>query len=58
MPDDLAAALSENAAAAAAFDRLDKTGQYALILPLLKATTPETRLARVRKAITKLVENE
>ncbi|WP_260685864.1 YdeI/OmpD-associated family protein [Rhizobium laguerreae] len=37
LPDDLLAALAENAAAGAAFARLDKTGQYAIVLPLLKA---------------------
>lgn len=58
MPDDLAAALAENAAAGAAFARLDKTGQYAIVLPLLKATTPEVRVARLGKAITRLAQAE
>jgi len=35
---------------------LDKSGQYALILPLLKATTPQIRAARLKKAIAKLAD--
>ncbi|MGR9482286.1 YdeI/OmpD-associated family protein [Rhizobium leguminosarum] len=58
LPDDLAAALAENAAAGAAFARLDKTGQYAIVLPLLKATSPEVRVARLGKAITRLARAE
>ncbi|MBB3162254.1 uncharacterized protein YdeI (YjbR/CyaY-like superfamily) [Rhizobium laguerreae] len=58
LPDDLLAALAENAAAGAAFARLDKTGQYAIVLPLLKATTPEVRVARLGKAITRLAQAE
>ena len=54
LPEDFIETLSGNAKAAAAFAVLDKTGQYALILPLLKATTPEIRLARVRKTIARL----
>jgi uncharacterized protein YdeI (YjbR/CyaY-like superfamily) len=58
LPEDLAAALSGNAKAAAAFAALDRTGQYALILPLLKATTPKIRLARVEKAVARLSGDE
>jgi uncharacterized protein YdeI (YjbR/CyaY-like superfamily) len=39
LPSDLAVALTQNERARAAFDQLDKTGQYAVILPVLKATT-------------------
>ncbi|CAN7222245.1 YdeI/OmpD-associated family protein [Pararhizobium sp. LjRoot238] len=56
LPDDVASALGENARAKTAFERLDKSGQYALILPLLKATTPEIRAARLKKAIAKLAD--
>lgn len=56
LPDDVAAALGENARAKTAFEQLDKSGQYALILPLLKATTQEIRAARLKKAIAKLVD--
>jgi uncharacterized protein YdeI (YjbR/CyaY-like superfamily) len=58
LPEELAAALSANAKAATAFAALDKTGQYALILPLLKATTPKIRLARAEKAIARLSGDE
>ena len=53
LPPDLAIALAENQRAATAFERLDKTGQYAIILPVLKAT-PAARLSRIQKAIAKL----
>ena len=43
IPPDLAAALAANADANAAFGRLGKSEQYAMILPLLKARTPATR---------------
>ena len=51
VPPDLAGALEQDPRAAAAFARLDKTRQYAIILPILKATTAEMRSARIRKAI-------
>ncbi|MEV4412559.1 YdeI/OmpD-associated family protein [Catellatospora sp. NPDC049609] len=51
VPDDLAAALAADAAAREFFDRLGKTEQYLVMLPLLKATTAETRTARLRKAV-------
>lgn len=54
LPPDLAAALKKNKRASAAFGQLDKTGQYLVTLPLLKATTPTTRLIRLKQAITKL----
>ncbi|WP_244448061.1 YdeI/OmpD-associated family protein [Neorhizobium vignae] len=58
LPDDLMAALAKNTAAGAAFDKLDKTGQYAVVLPLLKAMTPEIRGARLEKAVAKLEKPE
>ncbi|QNA86228.1 OmdA domain containing protein [Sphingomonas sp. So64.6b] len=51
---DIVAALKDNAPAAAAFERLDKTGRYAVFLPVLKAVTPEIRAARLGKAIARL----
>jgi uncharacterized protein YdeI (YjbR/CyaY-like superfamily) len=54
IPADLAGALEASARARTAFERLDKTGQYALILPVLKATTPAVRQTRLHKAIAKL----
>ena len=43
VPPDLAAALAADARASAAFERLGKSERYAVILPLLKARTPEAR---------------
>jgi uncharacterized protein YdeI (YjbR/CyaY-like superfamily) len=54
LPPDLAAALEQNEPARAAFEQLDKTGRYAVILPVLKATTPAARVLQVRKAIARL----
>jgi uncharacterized protein YdeI (YjbR/CyaY-like superfamily) len=54
VPPDLAAALAQNDRARTAFERLGKTAQYATILPVLKAATPELREVRVRQAIAKL----
>jgi uncharacterized protein YdeI (YjbR/CyaY-like superfamily) len=54
LPPDLAAALEQNERARTAFEQLDKTGQYAIILPVLKATTPAIRVIRLQKAIAKL----
>ena len=53
-PADLAAALKGSPKAAAAFERLDKTARYAVILPLLKATTVKVRAARLEKALASL----
>jgi len=54
IPSDLEAALAQNVQAQNAFSLLDKTAQYVIILPILKATTSERRAARLLKAITKL----
>jgi uncharacterized protein YdeI (YjbR/CyaY-like superfamily) len=54
LPTDLAAALAQNGRARAAFEELDRTGQYAIILPVLKASTPAIRENRLQKAIAKL----
>ncbi|MCJ1676736.1 YdeI/OmpD-associated family protein [Streptomyces sp. APSN-46.1] len=51
VPPDLAAALDANPEAGKAFEALDKTGRYLLILPLLQAGTPRTRRARLDKAL-------
>lgn len=52
VPDDLAAALDPDLRAV--FDALDRTAQYLLILPLLKARTPKSRAARLEKALGEL----
>ncbi|GAA2620128.1 MULTISPECIES: YdeI/OmpD-associated family protein [Streptomyces] len=51
VPPDLAAAFAANPEAAAAFEELDRTGRYQVILPLLQALTPETRRARLDRAV-------
>lgn len=50
VPPDLVAALAADPEAKAAFDRLGKSERYAVMLPLLRATTPESRAkARARE---------
>jgi uncharacterized protein YdeI (YjbR/CyaY-like superfamily) len=51
VPPDLADALAASPPAARAFESLGRTGQYAVILDLMTARTPETRAARLSKAI-------
>ncbi len=51
VPPDLAAALDANPEAGKAFEALDRTGRYLVALPLLQALTPETRQARLDKAV-------
>lgn len=55
VPPDLAEALAAHPKAAARFAALDKTGRYRVILPLLKATTPAGRTARLHKTISDLL---
>ncbi|MBH5337129.1 YdeI/OmpD-associated family protein [Streptomyces pactum] len=51
VPPDLAAALDADPAARRAFEALDRTARYLTILPLLQAVTPESRRARLAKAL-------
>ncbi|MEU6315142.1 YdeI/OmpD-associated family protein [Streptomyces sp. NPDC047014] len=51
VPPDLAAELDARPAARAAFEALDRTGRYLVALPLLQALTPETRRARLERAV-------
>ncbi|MFD6109356.1 YdeI family protein [Streptomyces yangpuensis] len=51
VPEDLAAALAARPEAHAAFESLDRTGRYLVALPLLQALTPETRQARLDRAV-------
>src|SRR5258708_15823195 len=46
VPLELAAAMAQNERAKRAFELLDKTSQYAVILPILKATTVAGRADR------------
>ncbi|WP_282942940.1 YdeI/OmpD-associated family protein [Paenibacillus sp. RC67] len=54
IPADLAAALEQHEQAQKAFSQLDKTSQYAILLPLIKATTAKSRATQLQKVITKL----
>jgi len=54
IPADLAAALEQHELARSAFNRLNKSEQYAVVLPLLKAPTLPSRAAHLGKAIEKL----
>jgi uncharacterized protein YdeI (YjbR/CyaY-like superfamily) len=54
VPPDLAAALDEDHRAKAAFESLGKSERYGVILPLLKARTPQQRAERLRVAIANL----
>ncbi len=51
VPSDLAAVLDADPGARKAFEALDRTGRYLLILPLLQALTPEARRVRLDKAL-------
>ncbi|RFU85403.1 OmdA domain containing protein [Streptomyces triticagri] len=50
-PPDLAAELAGDPAAAEAFERLDRTGRYLVMLPLLQALNPDARSARLAKIL-------
>jgi uncharacterized protein YdeI (YjbR/CyaY-like superfamily) len=54
VPPDLAAALAGDAGANAAFERLGRSDRYAVILPLLKARTPETRAKTLARTVARL----
>lgn len=54
MPPDLAAALAQNERARKTFDLLDKSGQYAVILLILKASTADRRAVRLQKIVAEL----
>ncbi len=54
MPDDLAAALAAEPRAAAAFEALNRTDRYLVILSLWQARTARTRAARLERAVAAL----
>jgi uncharacterized protein YdeI (YjbR/CyaY-like superfamily) len=54
VPPDLTAALAADARASAAFERLGRSEKYAVILPLLKARTPEERARLLTRAVARL----
>jgi uncharacterized protein YdeI (YjbR/CyaY-like superfamily) len=54
VPDDLRAALDGTPAAAAAYDALSRTEQYAVVLDLVTALDPAARQARLERAVARL----
>jgi uncharacterized protein YdeI (YjbR/CyaY-like superfamily) len=54
VPDDLATALAADPVAAAAFEALGRSERYAVMLPVLKATSPSARAAGVERAVLQL----
>jgi uncharacterized protein YdeI (YjbR/CyaY-like superfamily) len=58
VPPDLVAALAGNARANAVFEHLGRSDRYAVILPLLKAPTPETRARVLARAVARLAAQE
>jgi uncharacterized protein YdeI (YjbR/CyaY-like superfamily) len=54
VPSDLAAALAADPSAAQAFDALNRTQQYAVILQFVTARTVTARAARIRRAMAAL----
>lgn len=58
VPDDLAAALKRNAAAAKFFATLNSTNRYAVLYRVHQAKRPETRAARIAKFVEMLARGE
>lgn len=54
VPAELTAALTDSPLASAAFDSLSRSDRYLLILPLLKAYTPEARERALARVVTRL----
>ncbi|MBT2448882.1 YdeI/OmpD-associated family protein [Streptomyces sp. ISL-43] len=51
VPPDVTEALAADPAARKAFEALDRTGRYLVVLPLLQALTPEIRRTRLARAV-------
>ncbi|MFE2726795.1 YdeI family protein [Kitasatospora sp. NPDC059327] len=58
VPPEFAAALDADPRARRAFEALDRTGRYQLLLPLLQALTPQTRRARLDRALRRLTGDD
>jgi uncharacterized protein YdeI (YjbR/CyaY-like superfamily) len=56
VPDDLAAALAAEPAAAAAFAELDRTNRYAVLWRVETASTPQTRARRIAACVQMLAK--
>jgi uncharacterized protein YdeI (YjbR/CyaY-like superfamily) len=54
VPDDLTSALADDDAAKAAFEALSRSERYAVMLPVLKATSPQARARQVARALERL----
>ena len=58
VPDDLRAALEDDAAASAAFDALDGTNRYSILYRVHDAKRPETRARRIATFVAMLARGE
>ncbi len=58
VPDDLAAALAANPAAAAFFETLDRQNRFAILYRVQDVKKPETRARRVEKYVAMLAEGK
>lgn len=58
VPDDLRAALARNKEAESFFETLDSTNRYAILYRLHSAKKAETRVARIEKFVTMLIEGK
>jgi uncharacterized protein YdeI (YjbR/CyaY-like superfamily) len=58
VPDDLAAALAADPAAAAFFETLDRQNRYAILYRIQDAKKPETRARRIEKYVAMLAKGE
>ena len=56
VPDDLRAALARNKEAGSFFETLDSTNRYAILYRISSAKKAETRVARIEKFVTMLIE--
>jgi uncharacterized protein YdeI (YjbR/CyaY-like superfamily) len=58
VPDDLRAALAKNKKAKSFFETLDRTNRYAILYRIHNAKKAETRMARIEKYVTMLIEGK
>jgi uncharacterized protein YdeI (YjbR/CyaY-like superfamily) len=58
VPEDLRAALAKNKKAKSFFEMLDSTNRYAILHRIHDAKKPETRMARIEKYVTMLIERK
>ena len=58
VPEDLRAALARNKEAGSFFETLDSTNRYAILYRIHSAKKAETRVARIEKFVTMLIEGK